>query len=240
VRFVRGNSRCGRERWFTVRVTPLVVCLAALACGSDARVEPPPPPKPAVTTPPPTPVPPSPTIAPGTGGACRDKPKLAGLDDRDQPAAVAFCPNPLEMVRGNGMAGDHDPPVPATTPPWDADAVRDYACAYACATPKAQAYLLGYLATADQHEAAYLIEHGTDEAAPKWTVVVMYKRTFNRWWNIHTGFHVRSRPIHTFPRRPRPSEVRHVLIENGWGASGTMIDANWTIALGGPPPTDDR
>jgi hypothetical protein len=144
------------------------------------------------------------------------------------------------MVRGNGLAGDHEPPVSATTPPWDQDALRDYACAYACATPRAQAFLLGYLASANQHEAAYLIEHGPDEDAPKWTVVVMYKRTFNRWWNINTGPHVRTRPIYTFPRRPRPSEVRHVLIANGWGVSGTMIDENWKIALGGPPPTDDR
>ena len=222
-------------RWFDVR--PVVICLVVAACGSDARVEPPAP----------LPVardidaaPPPPALAPGTGGACRDKPKLAGLEDRDQPAAIAFCPNPLEMVRGNGMSGDHDPPVPATMPPWDQDALRDYACAYACATAGAQAYLLGYQASPEHHDAAYLIEHGPDEGAPKWTVVVMYKRTFNAWWNINTGPHVRTRPIYTFPRRPRPADVRHVLLANGWGVSGTMIDENWKIALGGPPPTDDR
>ena len=234
MRLMRGNSRCSRERWFDVRVICFVI---VAACGSDAGVDPPPP-KPVVVRS--IDAPPPPSVAPGMGDACRDNPKLAGIDDRDQPAAVAFCPNPLEMVRGNGMAGDHPPPVPATMPPWDQDALRDYACAYACATPRGHAYLLGYLASVDQHEAAYLIEHGPDEEAPKWTVVVMYKPPFNRWWNINTSPHTRARPIYTFPRRPRPAEVRHVLIVNGWGVSGTMLDDNWQTALGGPPPTDDR
>src|SRR5439155_20650435 len=77
-----------------------------------------------------------------------------------------------------------------------------------------------------------------------WTVVVMYRRAFNAWWNIATGPHSRVRPLRDFPKRPTPADVEAILDDNGWGytdrgdsklLAGNMIDENWALALGGKP-----
>lgn len=224
----------------STRLLVLATLSFSAACGSESE---PAPSYKATTLAAPAPTaaaptsPPKPTIAPGMGGACRDKPRVANVEDRDQPAAIAFCPDPTSMSRGNGMPPDHEPQAPTTKPPWDTEAVTDYACAYACATSKAQAYLLAYIGTAEQHRAAFLIEHGSDEAAPKWSIVVMYKRTFNRWWNIDSHPHSRTQPVVVLPRRPTPAEVEHVLAIDGLtGATGaTNVDDNWKLVLGGLP-----
>ncbi|HEX4416882.1 MAG TPA: hypothetical protein VH165_03240 [Kofleriaceae bacterium] len=200
----------------------------------------------------PTPAGPTGSIAPpGTVGTCRaNPPKVAGVDDGHQPVANAACPTPMEMSRGNGLDSVKDPPVsPSITPGWDLDATRDYACAYACAAPGSKAYLLGWSIEEDDrplrnHHAAYLIEHASTEGPPKWTIVIMYRHSWNQWWNIITSMHSPTHAVIDAPRRPTVAETEQVLAENGWryAADGGfkllaahMVDEAWSIALGGPP-----
>lgn len=156
----------------------------------------------------------------------------------------------MEWVRGNGMARYKGPAVtPSVVPAWDLDGLRDYACAYACAAPGATAYLLGWNIIEDarplrNENAAFVVEHAATAGAPKWTVVVMYRRAFNPWWNIATGPHSRVRPLRDFSSRPTPADVEAMLDDNGWSyaarddfklLAGNMIDENWQLALGGKP-----
>ena len=230
-----------------MRLPTLAVLLAA--CNADA-----PPAPPVVAPPPPVVVPPvvvaRPTPPPNTAGVCRADPKVAGVADRDQPAAVAFCPAPMEMVRGNGLDIIKEPKVkPAITPDWDLDAVRDYACAYACAAAGANAYLLAWSTYEDSrplrmHNAAVIIEHSAKAGPPRWTVVVMYRRSANLWWNINTAVHSRARPLRDFDHRPTPVDVEAAMAQGGWTfddgpdfplRAGNVIDETWQLALGGSP-----
>jgi hypothetical protein len=126
---------------------------------------------------------------------------------------------------------------------------RALTCAYACAGPGATAYLLGWNIIEDDRplrneNAAFVVEHASTAGAPKWTVVVMYRRAFNPWWNIATGPHSRVVPLRDFPSRPTPADVEAVLDDTGWSytdrggfklLAGNMIDENWQLALGGKP-----
>lgn len=199
----------------------LVACML-VACSSkprpaESRQEPPPPPVKPVPLPVAQPISP-----PGTSGPCRAEPKVKGVEARDQPAVTAHCPDPMEWVRGNGMADHKGPAVtPSVVPAWDLDAVRDYACAYACAAPGATARLLGWNIVEDARplrgeNAAFVVEHASTAGAPKWTIVVMYRRAFNAWWNIATGPHSRVHPLRDFPARPTPADVVEILDDNGW------------------------
>jgi hypothetical protein len=230
-----------------MRRLALLAILAA--CGSEREPAPP------TRTPPPSPKPvPAPvagaTSPAGTAGACRADPKVKGVEDRFQPVANAHCPDPMEWVRGNGMDDYKGPAVtPSVVPAWDLDGLRDYACAYACAAPGATAYLLGWNIVEDgrplrNEDAVFVVEHAATTGAPRWTVVVMYRRAFNAWWNIATGAHSRVRPLREFPKRPTPADVEAILADTGWsyaGApdfkllAGNMIDENWQLALGGKP-----
>jgi hypothetical protein len=217
----------------------LAVLLLLVACGSDT--------KPVSVT--------SPTVAsepvaapvkappPGTVGVCRADPTVAGVEDRDQPATIAGCPEPMEMFRGNGHRQAELPKVvPSIVPDWDLAGVRDYACAYACAAPGAKAAMLAWSVLEDprplrNHYAAFLIDHSP---SPKWTVVVMYRHAVNAWWNIGGGIHSSSRPIHDFDHRPTVAEIEAVLDDNAWKftddgdgklLAANVIDETWP----GPP-----
>jgi hypothetical protein len=192
-----------------------------------------------------TPAPPA-----GTSAACEDHPaKVAGLDDRRQPLEIAACPDVMDMVRGNGIDFSHDPAMtPSVTPNWDLAAMHAFACAYACAGTGATALLLAWYAVEDSrplrnHYAAYVVEHPATAGRATWTVVVMYRHSWNLWWNILTGPHVRERPVRKFSHRPTVAEVEAVLAENRWTytgdpdfklLAGNVIEENWLSALGGP------
>src|SRR5580704_5014279 len=71
---------------------------------------------------------------PGTTGTCEADPKVDGVDDNRRPVAIAGCPAPMDMSRGNGFSSDPYPTVtPGPLPAWDLAGTLAYACAYACA-----------------------------------------------------------------------------------------------------------
>jgi hypothetical protein len=215
----------------------LVVALVA-ACGSNAS-SPPASPIPAPTAPVAIKQPP-----PNTRGTCHDDAHVDKVDAGHQPKEVAGCPDVLELFRGNGIGKTTGaPPIaPGPTPDWDLVAMRDYACAYACAHAGATASLLAWSAYEDDrplrnHTAAFLVEDGK-----QWTVVVMFRHAFNEWWNISTGPHTRETPVVTLDHRPTTDELAAALARAGWSWSapggfkliaGNVIDELWPS-----PPTE--
>jgi hypothetical protein len=210
----------------------MVLIVGVLGCNSAAPIVTPPTP-PTVTRP---------VVAPpkhpaGAVGKCSPAPVVAGIEARDQPAAIAGCPDVLELSRGNGMGDSRGQPAvtPTVMPPWDNAAARDYACAYACSS-SGTASLLAWSVFEDDrplrnHYAAYLV----DDSA-KWTVVVMYRHAFNAWWNIYTSFHSRARPVQTFDHKPSADEIDAVLDNNAWKRAddggfkllaGNVIEETW-------------
>src|SRR5262245_58484532 len=122
--------------------------LLAAACGSSQPSSPGPAPAP----PPTATAPAAKQPPPNTRGACRDNPKVAHVEDRFQPQAIAACPDVLEMSRGDGVGKTTGAPAiaKAATPDWDLAAMRDYACAYACAPGGSTASLLAWSALEDE------------------------------------------------------------------------------------------
>ncbi|RYZ64178.1 MAG: hypothetical protein EOP08_09520 [Proteobacteria bacterium] len=197
----------------------------------------------------PAPAPPSAdaTARGSVSGRCRPPSRDAGADS---PAEVAGCPGPERWSRGDGIEVGHDLPkvAPTALPPWDLDASRDFACAYACADPSATAHLLAWSIVEDDrplrnHNAAYLVEHPGKPT----TVVVMYRHATNGWWNVDSSFHSRQRPIVPFQKPPSAAQVDAVLRENGWQLTqqeagdfqllaGNMLDDVWTEVLHAAPP----
>ncbi len=189
----------------------------------------------------------APAAPPGTTGTCRTLPDLAG--DRDAPAAVAFCPDPMSMSRGDGIGRSSGPsPTPSIVPAWDLDALRDYACAYACAPAGAHAYLLAWHTDEDSRplrndHALFVVEHPAGGKPRTWTLLVMYRHSWNKWWNIPSSRHGRALPIATLDRRPTAAQIDAFLDRNGWSftdsggfaiTAGNVIDELWPIATGAP------
>lgn len=182
----------------------------------------------------------SPAFAdPVTSGTCQANAKVAGVDDAQQPAKIAGCPNPMELERGNGFGRGPYPAISGALPPWDLAGALAYACAYACAPAGAQAKLLGWSAYEDSRplrndNAAYVIANAP---AKQWTVVVMWRHAFNKWWNIGGSFHDPQTPIRTFDHAPTAAELDAMLEGNRWDFSadqggfklvgGKLIDAAW-------------
>jgi len=251
---------------------------AVAACGAAARsshapsVEPAPAPsvEPA-SAPAPAPVPvPAPAPAPtepagppakslafaskapaGSSGACRVPPN-ADAGYPESPTAVAGCPDVYELSRSDGIdVGDHLPTVkPTEMPEWSLDALRDFACAYACAPVGSAAHLLAWNVIQDQrplrnHNAVFAIEHATVPPRVKWSVVVMYRHATNTWWNIAVSFHSRARPIRNFSHAPTAAETLALLDENGFQLAaendgfhvlaGNVIDPLWKLVTGEAP-----
>lgn len=171
---------------------------------------------------------------------------------RESPEAMANCPDPTEYVRGDGIeVGKGLPAVtPTAMPPWDLDATRAFACAYACAPEGSAAHMLAWHVIEDSrplrnHNAVFAVEHAS--AKPKWTVVVMYRHATNVWWNINVSFHSRARPVRTFDHAPSDTEMIAMLDENRWRfdhekesngfkiLAGNVIDPLWTSVTGSPP-----
>jgi hypothetical protein len=224
-------------------------------CGSTPAPAPPPEPptqQPSQQAQQAKPAPPpaaTPAAPPGTTGRCRTLPDPAG--DEDAPAAVAFCPDPMAMSRGDGIGKSDGPaPKPSIVPAWDLDALRDYACAYACAPAGATAHLLAWYTDEDDRplrndHALFVVERPAGDASPTWTVLVMYRHSWNKWWNISNSLHGRARPIATFDRRPTAAQIDAFLDRNGWSftgsggftiTAGNVIDELWPIATGSPAP----
>ncbi len=194
-----------------------------------------------------------PMASDGTAGACRAMAPAAAGDGEGaaNPAEIANCPDVDALSRGDGIGASDDlPPVePSELPDWNLDELRDFACAYACAKEGAQAYLLAWYVIEDgrplrNHNALFVVAHpAAADAAPRWTVVVMYRHATNTWWNVAFSFHSRARPIHDFDHRPSPAEIYAVLDENDWVfaddddwhvLAGNVIDPLWPAASGAP------
>jgi len=176
---------------------------------------------------------------PTTSGVCQANAKVAGVGDDQQPAKIAGCPDPMELERGNGFGRGPYPAISGALPPWDLPGALAYACAYACAPAGAKAALFGWSAYEDSRplrndNAAYVI---SNPAAKRWTVVVMWRHAFNKWWNIGGGFHDPKTPIRTFDHAPTAAELDAMLEANGWDFSaardgfklvgGKLVDAAW-------------
>lgn len=182
----------------------------------------------------------------GTTGVCNADAKVADVGDERQPAKVANCPSPMDYVRGNGLGkGPYPAITPDALPPWDMAGALQFACAYACVANGAHATLIGWSIYEDDRplrndSAAYVI-HG--DKSRTWTVVVMWRHAFNKWWNIGGGAHDAAVPIRTLDHAPTAAELDQMLRGNGWDFSadqsgfkligGDTIDANWPSA----PPT---
>ena len=181
---------------------------------------------------------------PGTTGTCEADPKVDGVDDNRRPVAIAGCPAPMDMSRGNGFSSDPYPTVtPGPLPAWDLAGTLAYACAYACAPAGAHAALLAWSIYEDPRplrndNVAYVVSMPN-----KWTVVVMWRHAFNKWWNIAGSFHDPRVPIQSFDHPPTAAEIEDVLRGNTWSfaasdagfklLAGNTIDASWPSA----PPT---
>jgi hypothetical protein len=217
-----------------------------LVAGCASAATPTPAPAPAASAPPPVassrpsaPAPPP----PATVGSCAADASAADVDADHQPAAIAGCPSPMEMVRGNGIKrSSADPIEPTALPGWDLPATLAYACAYSCAPAGAHASLLAWSTYGDDRPlrndyAAYLV---SEPDAHRWTVVAMWRHDFNKWWNIAGDFHAPRRPIHAFDHAPSAAELDGVLTGNDWTfaadqggfklLAGNMIDENWPAA----------
>ena len=187
----------------------------------------------------------------GSSGVCRSPKKKADAG-AGSPEAMASCPDPTEYVRGDGIeVGKGLPAVkPTAMPPWDLDAVREFACAYACAPPGSAAHMLAWHVIEDSrplrnHNAVFAVEHATTK--PKWSVVVMYRHATNVWWNIHVSFHSPARPVRAFDHAPTDAEVASMLDENDWQfehakdasgfqiLAGNVIDPLWKAVTGRAP-----
>jgi hypothetical protein len=184
-----------------------------------------------------------PTTAPvGTTGACQADAKVADLGDEQQPAKLAGCPTPMEYERGNGFGDSPVPDVTGALPPWNLSGALQFACAYACAPSGAHAAMLGWSVYQDDRplrndNVAYVI---SDDKAHAWTVVVMWRHAFNKWWNIDGSIHDPRVPIRTFDHAPTAAEIESMLEGNRWNFSaaqdgfklmgGRVIDASWPSA----------
>jgi hypothetical protein len=176
----------------------------------------------------------------------------------DSPADVAHCPDVEEMMRGNGMSAATGLPkiTPSAMPPWDVEQMRAFACAYACASSDADAYLLAWSVVEDRrplrnHNAVYAIAHPApragDPPSPAWTVVIMYRHADNTWWNINNGIHGHARPVTRFARRPTVKHIDKLLDLDDWMfdhearsegfriLAGNVIQEVWPTATGGDP-----
>jgi hypothetical protein len=185
---------------------------------------------------------------PGSTGRCR---KAAADAGAESPAALAGCPDVLAYVRGDGIETSAGLPKvsPSVMPDWDLDALRDFACAYACAPAGSAAHLLAWSVVEDDrplrnHNAVFAIEHAAPAAKPKWSVVVMYRHATNAWWNIEVSFHSRARPVRHGPRAPSSATLHAILDENRWQwaeadgfrvLAGNTIDPLWTLVTGEAP-----
>ena len=173
---------------------------------------------------------------PGAVGLCPDvegaEPSGRGDGDRT-PADVSDCPRPRGF-RGDGLGMPDKPlgpPPIAPLPEWDLAAVREFACAYACAVPGATANLLAWYVIEDDrplrnHSALVLIEHVSDD---KWTLVQMYRHATNKWWNVAYSFHSPAEPITHYKERPTSQEIDDFLDLNEWEFEGS---GNWKILAG--------
>ena len=235
---IQGQGKKAGARDVSDRMKRLVLVGLLVACGGEKRSEAP------VSRPLPTPVLPDASISPGppgTAGTCRALPKDSETN----------CPQPMDVVRGDGVGTSPDAPKVSKTvlPPWDMDAMRDWACAFACANEGADAYLLAWSIIEDDrplrnHNAAFVVRH---KDAPKWTVVVMYQHAFNKAWNINVNFHTPSvRPIVDFPAKPSAKEIDDVITATNWQwggdhfgfrvLAGNVIDELWQIVVREPAP----
>jgi hypothetical protein len=219
-------------------------------CASTAAPTPTPTPSAApvpvpVSAPVAPPVASSPVAAPpATNGTCAADATAADVDADHQPVAISGCPTPMEMVRGNGIKRSSGDPIERTAlPRWDLPATLAYACAYSCAPAGAHAAMLGWSTYGDDRPlrndyAAYLV---AEPDAHRWTVVVMWRHDFNKWWNIAGDFHRPRRPIQGFDHAPTAAEIDAVLTSNDWTfvaadalgfklLAGNMIDDNWPAA----------
>jgi hypothetical protein len=170
----------------------------------------------------------------------------------ESPSEVANCPDVYELSRADGIeVGDHLPVVkPSVLPAWDLDALRDFACSYACAPVGSAAHLLAWNVIEDDrplrnHNAVFAVEHATLPSRPKWSIVVMYRHATNQWWNIALSFHSPKRPVRSFSHAPSAGEISGMLDENEWQfaashhgfrlLAGNVIDPLWGLVAGEPP-----
>jgi hypothetical protein len=208
----------------------LIFVVLAVGCGSSGSPAPSPPPL--ANTPPPvaTKQPPA-----NTRGACRDNPKVGNVDDQHQPQTIASCPNVLEYHRGDGIGKTTGAPAmtKAITPDWDLVAMRDFACAYACARGSTASLSRG---ARSKTIARCAILRGVSRPTAEVDVVVMYRHAFNEWWNISTSFHSRSTPIVELAHKPTTDELTAALGGAGWSwtgdgrfklLAGNVIDDVW-------------
>jgi hypothetical protein len=179
--------------------------------------------------------------------------------DPEGRLSEAHCPRPMEYVRGDGISDARalGPIVTgAPLPDWNVDELFAFGCAYACATPGAEAHLLMWSIIEDsrplRNHNAFMLVHDEAKDEP-WSLVQMYRHATNRWWNIEVSFHSPARAILRFTDRPTADDVRAMLELNEWQwvdetynngerevpgfavKAGNVLDQVWLTALGAPP-----
>jgi hypothetical protein len=215
-----------------------MIIVAACSSATPQKSEP------IIASPPPAAPRAQPAPDDATTGTCAHDQAVADADEAHQPVAIAHCPNPLEYVRGNGFSDAPYPDVHAgPLPEWDLAAARAYACAYACAQDGARAALIGWSTYQDRRplrndNVAYVVAH---PPAKTWTVVVMWRHAFNKWWNVGGGVHDPRVPIKSFDHAPSAAELTALLESNRWTfaaddgrfalLAGSLVERNWP----GPP-----
>jgi hypothetical protein len=177
---------------------------------------------------------------------------LAEMQSTEQLAAKAGrrpCPDPREVVRGDGLGTDGKlGPVALTRlPTWDLDVLRETARTLACAPADAPARLLAWYVMEDNRplrndNALLLVEHSSS-SSPRYTLVSVYRHATNREWNTAGSFHDPTEPVRTFDHRPTRKEIDAFLAQadwtfaDGWGRviAGNVLDDEWRAATGAAP-----
>lgn len=159
------------------------------------------------------------------------------------------CPDPRDIVRGDGLGVDPQPAPVARgrLPAWDLEALYETARLLACAPGDAPVRLMAWFVMEDdrplRNDNALLLVEDAKASPPRYSLVTVYRHATNHEWNTIGSFHDRREPVRTHDHRPTRAEVDAFLDQaewtfaDAWGKviAGNVVDSEWQAATGEAP-----